>query len=64
MSDDGAGFTPVKGSHGRHGLMGMRYRVEADHGTLEVRSSPGQGTRVPALLPLLPTLQAALPTTL
>ena len=35
-----------------YGLLGMRYRVEAEHGTLAVTSAPGQGTQVHMRLPL------------
>ena len=51
VRDDGAGFdtTQIKGSS--HGLAGMRHRVEAAGGRLTVVSSPGQGTRISAVLP-------------
>lgn len=35
------------------GLLGMRERIRSLGGKFEVRSSPGQGTRIEALLPLL-----------
>jgi signal transduction histidine kinase len=35
----------------RHGLTGMRERVEALGGLLEIESLPGRGTRVTATLP-------------
>ena len=34
-----------------HGLAGMRHRVEAARGKLTVSSTPGQGTRLSAMLP-------------
>lgn len=51
VRDDGTGFdtTQIKGSS--HGLAGMRHRVEAAGGRLTVISSPGQGTRISAVLP-------------
>lgn len=51
VRDDGTGFdtTQIKGSS--HGLAGMRHRVEAAGGRLTVASSPGQGTRISAVLP-------------
>jgi signal transduction histidine kinase len=51
VRDDGTGFdtTQIKGSS--HGLAGMRHRVEAAGGRLTVVSSPGQGTRISAVLP-------------
>lgn len=52
IGDDGAGFEPgaVRGS--RHGLLGMRHRVQALGGRLRVDSAPGRGTRLRAWLPL------------
>jgi signal transduction histidine kinase len=50
--DDGVGFDSGAVRLARHGLVGMRYRVQAEGGQLEVRSAPGQGTRVQARLPL------------
>ncbi|HQR98714.1 MULTISPECIES: CHASE3 domain-containing protein [unclassified Polaromonas] len=51
VRDDGNGFdtTQIKGSS--HGLAGMQHRVEAAGGRLTVASSPGQGTRISAVLP-------------
>lgn len=52
VRDDGVGFDPgaVRGS--QHGLLGMRHRVQALHGRLQLDSSPGGGTRLLAWLPL------------
>ena len=52
VSDDGLGFDPDQLALGSHGLVGMRYRVQAEGGQLQIDSAPGQGTRVQALLPL------------
>lgn len=57
VSDDGAGFDfPSVGRRAAAGeclgLTGMRERVALCGGSLEVRSTPGQGTRVRALIPL------------
>lgn len=57
VRDDGSGFDVAsafeRAGSGRHlGLLGMRERVEAMGGTLEVESEPGRGTRVHALLPI------------
>ena len=52
VSDNGIGFAPDTRKASAHGLVGMRYRVEAEGGTLEVRSAPGQGTAIRAQLPL------------
>ena len=46
VRDDGIGFdTGVKRATA-HGLLGMRFRVEAEGGTLAVTSAPGQGTLI------------------
>jgi ABC transporter len=50
VSDDGAGFDPARVSGG-YGLHGMRTRVAEAGGTLTVRTSPGAGTRVSAMVP-------------
>ena len=49
VTDDGVGGAdPARGS----GLVGLRDRVEAIGGTLTVQSSPGEGTRLAAELPI------------
>ena len=53
VTDDGIGFDPSTQKTSAHGLVGMRYRVEAGGGELTVHSAPGQGTRVSATLPLV-----------
>ncbi|NIK60919.1 signal transduction histidine kinase [Kribbella shirazensis] len=50
IRDDGSGFTPESASGG-FGLSAMRGRVEESGGTVEVESTPGQGTRVQVLIP-------------
>ena len=50
VSDDGAGFDPGRVSGG-YGLRGMRTRVAEAGGTLSVRSAPGAGTSVSAMVP-------------
>lgn len=59
VRDDGVGFDAERTSNKAHGLLGMRFRVEAEAGTLELVSSPGQGTLVRARLPELPPTPAA-----
>jgi signal transduction histidine kinase len=55
ISDDGRGFDVAAASVGnRHGLAGMNERVRIHRGTLEVTSSPGDGTTIRAWLPLAP----------
>jgi signal transduction histidine kinase len=50
VSDDGAGFDPAQ-VNGGYGLRGMRARVAEAGGTLTVRSAPGAGTHVSAMVP-------------
>ena len=50
VSDDGAGFDPAR-VNGGYGLRGMRTRVAEAGGTLTVRSAPGAGTHVSAMVP-------------
>jgi two-component system sensor histidine kinase UhpB len=55
VADDGRGFSEdeVRGREGDHyGLLGMQERVESIAGAFRVRSAPGEGTRVEAILPL------------
>jgi signal transduction histidine kinase len=51
VSDDGPGFSPSDGDPG-HGLVNMRDRVEAVGGKLDIRSAPGEGTRVIGRVPV------------
>ncbi len=50
VSDEGRGFDPAAPTEG-FGLVGMRERVELAGGTLELRSAPGEGTTIVAVLP-------------
>lgn len=54
VRDDGVGFDPQAHRPTAHGLMGMRYRAEAEHGSLTVLSAPGQGTQIRVSLPQAP----------
>jgi signal transduction histidine kinase len=47
VRDDGRGFDPVAQTDG-FGLIGMRERIELLYGTLDVTSSPGEGTTISA----------------
>ena len=60
VEDDGQGFDPAVPRHSTHGLMGMRYRVEAVAGRFDIHSAPGQGTRIDAELPLRVEAEAPL----
>lgn len=57
LSDDGQGFdlaqlaTLRPGREGSYGLQGVRERLELVGGTLQVESSPGQGTTLSATIP-------------
>ena len=51
VRDDGVGFDTTVPPRSAYGLVGMRFRVEAEGGTLSVVSAPGQGTRLQAMLP-------------
>ena len=52
VRDNGVGFDARGVGRGHHGLLGMRFRIQAEQGTLDIDSSPGQGTRVTACVPL------------
>ena len=52
VRDNGIGFDASVPRQAAHGLLGMRYRVEAEGGRLQLHSAPGQGTRIEAALPL------------
>jgi signal transduction histidine kinase len=54
VRDNGKGFDASRVRGSTHGLVGMRYRVQARGGRLQVTSSPGQGTTVSAVLPASP----------
>ena len=52
VEDDGRGFDASGVPEDRHGIVGMRERAEVLGGMLEVRSTPGAGTRIEATVPL------------
>jgi signal transduction histidine kinase len=52
VRDDGLGFDTATPRAQRYGLVGMRFRAEAEDGRLRVHSAPGRGTRVVLTLPL------------
>lgn len=51
VRDDGAGFDAQTQPTSAYGLVGMRFRVEAEGGTLTVVSSRGQGTLIQVRIP-------------
>ena len=54
VRDDGVGFDTDNPNHLAFGLLGMRFRVEAEGGILNVSSKPGLGTHIEVTLPALP----------
>ena len=53
VQDNGLGFEPAKVSRrGHFGLLGMRERVLALHGQIELDSAPGEGTRIAIHVPI------------
>ena len=57
LEDDGKGFDVAAASRPEKkrvsfGLMGMQERVELLGGTLQIESSPGEGTRLVLFVPL------------
>ena len=55
VRDDGVGFDTSEKRPSTHGLLGMRYRVEAERGRMQIESRPGEGTHLQASLPLRST---------
>ncbi len=55
VRDDGMGFDVTKQLGASYGLLGMRYRVEAADGVLNITSLPGAGTLVQAIISRRPT---------
>ena len=51
VRDDGVGFDTTASQRSAYGLVGMRFRVEAEGGKLSVVSAPGQGTHLQVTLP-------------
>ncbi len=52
IEDDGRGFAPDTLVAGRFGLVGMNERARLMGGTLQLSSSPGEGTRLEVVVPL------------
>lgn len=51
IADDGRGFDPAALPASSHGLVGMRHRVEAAGGRLDINSGAGRGTRITGTIP-------------
>jgi len=52
IADDGVGFDVDNSAGHGLGLLSMSERLEAVGGTLEIRSSPGSGTRLSVTVPV------------
>jgi PAS domain S-box-containing protein len=53
VSDAGVGFDPAQSFPGHLGLQSMRERLARLKGTLEITSTPGQGTQIRATVPAI-----------
>ncbi|HSD84295.1 MAG TPA: sensor histidine kinase [Anaerolineae bacterium] len=53
VCDDGVGFDPALVGAGHYGLIGLRERTRLIGGTLDIKSTPGQGTTLKVQLPLV-----------
>jgi signal transduction histidine kinase len=51
VHDNGVGFDVEQPRLATHGLIGMRYRVEAEGGLMHLESAAGEGTLIEATLP-------------
>jgi signal transduction histidine kinase len=51
VRDDGVGFDTAAKPSSAYGLLGMRFRVEAEGGAVALVSAPGQGTLIRVQLP-------------
>jgi PAS domain S-box-containing protein len=58
LEDDGRGFDPARRKQGL-GLIGLRERVESLGGRFEMRSAPGQGVCIRAVIPAMEQGKAA-----
>jgi signal transduction histidine kinase len=60
IADDGVGIADVEmAKKMSHGLAGMSHRIRSVHGTFDIRSHPGHGTRVDVFVPLEPKKASA-----
>ena len=51
VRDDGIGFDTGAKRASAYGLVGMRFRVESEGGTLTLATAPGKGTTIQVMLP-------------
>jgi protein-histidine pros-kinase len=52
IADDGVGFDPASPKLARHGLAGIKHRVFTHGGELDIRTAPGAGVMLRAVLPV------------
>lgn len=52
IEDDGVGFDLASPKLARHGLAGIKHRVFTHRGQLDIRTAPGAGVTIRAVLPL------------
>jgi two-component system NarL family sensor kinase len=52
VEDDGCGFNPEAIPQGHYGLVGLNERVRLLGGTLTIESTPSEGTRIEATIPI------------
>ena len=55
VCDDGRGFDPARTEHatGHYGVLSMRERAAQVRGQLTIASTPGNGTQVEAVVPVI-----------
>jgi antitoxin (DNA-binding transcriptional repressor) of toxin-antitoxin stability system len=55
IADDGVGIADLEAAKRlSHGLAGMSHRIRSVHGTFDIRSNSGNGTRIDVFVPLEP----------
>lgn len=59
VRDNGCGFDTAIPRQAAHGLLGMRYRVEAEGGQMTLSSEPGRGTCIEARIPSTPQAESS-----
>jgi signal transduction histidine kinase len=52
IADDGCGFNTAHNGGNGHGLVNLRERLLSVHGSCQMESQPGMGTRVEFVIPL------------
>ena len=52
ITDDGKGFSPSARKRGHFGIIGMREQAEVMGGTLDIKTAPGNGTKLTLVMPM------------